>query len=55
MKKLNNKKKPRASGFTHIGEIIPGVLEDIERKIKKNTQREKKEEEMENQTVAAKV
>lgn len=41
MKKLNNKKKPRASGFIHIGEIIPGVLTDIERRIKEDTKMEK--------------
>ena len=41
MKKLNNKKKPRASGFIHIGEIIPGVLKDIERRIEENAKRQK--------------
>lgn len=34
-------KEIRTSGFIHIGEIIPGVLKDIERKIKENTKREK--------------
>lgn len=28
-------KKPRISGFIHIGEIIPDILRDIERRIKK--------------------
>lgn len=43
MKKLNNKKNPRdpvfkgvktgISEFIHIGEIIPGVLREVERRI----------------------
>lgn len=36
MKKPNNKKKPRASGFIHVGEIIPGVLRNIEMRIKES-------------------
>lgn len=30
------KKKIRASGFIHIGEIIPAVLRDIENRVKSN-------------------
>lgn len=30
------KKRLRASGFIRIGEIIPGVLRDVERRIKKS-------------------
>lgn len=29
-------KKTRASGFIHIGRIIPGVLRDVERRIKES-------------------
>lgn len=29
-------KKTRASGFIHIGEIIPGVMRDIERRVKES-------------------
>jgi len=28
------KKNPRTSGFIHIGEIIPGVLKDVEKRVK---------------------
>lgn len=31
------KKKTRTSGFIHVGEIIPEVLEDIEGRIEENT------------------
>ena len=34
-------KKTRASGFIHVGEIIPGVLRDIEGRIRENTKGEK--------------
>ncbi len=35
-------KKPRTSGFIHIGEIIPGVLRDIEGRIEENAKRQKR-------------
>lgn len=36
MKKLNNKKEARTSGFIHIGKIVPNVMRDIERRIKES-------------------
>lgn len=35
------KKKPRTSGFIHIGEIIPGVLREIEKRIKESNKNKK--------------
>lgn len=32
--KLTKKKEVRTSGFIHIGEVIPDVLRDIEKRIK---------------------
>jgi len=33
---ITKKKKARASGFVHIGEIIPRVLRDVESRIKES-------------------
>lgn len=33
---LTKKKETRTSGFIHIGEIIPGVVRDLEKRIKES-------------------
>lgn len=38
---LEKNKKARTSGFIHIGEIIPGALEDIEKRIKDSNKNKK--------------
>jgi len=34
-------KRPRTSGFIHIGEIIPGVLGNVEKRIKDSNKNKK--------------
>jgi len=38
---LEGTKKPRTSRFIHIDEIIPGVLKDVEKKIKDSNKNKK--------------
>ena len=42
---VTKKKKARTSGFIHVGEIIPGVMRDIERRIKDAHKDKKRREE----------
>ena len=40
---LTNKKKARTSGFIHVGEIISGTLDEMEKRVKKSHKRKTKE------------